>query len=126
HWRMSRDFDATSREDGGDRDRSDSRDKRFNLKLGYTPNSTDEYSVNFVRQEGTKSALLSVHPSNRDNDWEWPKWDVWSLYWLSHTQLTETSYLKTKAYYNQFDNELILTNFDDLSTYDDTSYGLTV
>ncbi|ENO87342.1 putative TonB-dependent receptor [Thauera linaloolentis 47Lol = DSM 12138] len=126
HWRLSRDYDATSREAGGDRDRSDSRDKRLNLKLGYTPNGTDEYSVNFVRQEGTKSAVFSTHPSNRDRDWDWPQWDVWSLYWLSHTQLSDTAYLKTKAFYNQFDNELMMHNFNSLSTYDDTSYGFSL
>ncbi|MCV2217613.1 TonB-dependent receptor plug domain-containing protein [Thauera sp. Sel9] len=126
HWRMSRDYKSTSMENGGDRNRSDSDDKRLNLKLGYTPNGTDEYSINFVKQEGEKSAILSTRPGNRDRDWDWPKWDVWSLYWLSHTQLSDTTYLKTKAYYNQFDNELMMHNFDTLSTYDDTSYGLSL
>lgn len=126
HWRMSRDYTSTSMENGGDRNRSDSDDKRLNLKLGYTPNATDEYSINFVKQEGEKTAILSTRPGNRDRDWDWPKWDVWSLYWLSHTQLSDTAYLKTKAYYNQFDNELMMNNFDTLSTYDDTSYGLSL
>ncbi len=126
HWRMSRDYRATSREHGGDRNRTSSDDRRFNFKLGYTPNAQDEYSLNFVRQEGRKDAVLSTSPTNRDRDWDWPRWDVWSLYWLSHTALSDHAYLKTKAYYNQFDNELMMHNLNTLSTYDDTSYGLSL
>ena len=126
HWRLSENFHSTPYEDGGKRVRSDSDDWRMNLKAGFTPNDTDEYSLNFVKQEGTKTGSFNTIANT--NDWVWPQWDVWNLYWLSHTEFTDDLYLNTKAYYNQFDNKLQMNNFatNNLSTYDDTSYGVSL
>lgn len=60
-------------------------------------------------------------------------WDIENLYFLSTTQLGETTWLKTKAYHNVFDNALCA--YDDASyttqsnngrfrsIYDDKAYG---
>lgn len=132
HWRLSDDFDATIAEDGGNRDRSDKKDWRTNLKAGFTPNSTDEYSLNFVKQAGEKHRLDSITGDVGGRLFDWPKWDVTSVYWLSHTQLNSTTYLDTKLYYNEFINDLLLFTRSDLvrpqstSRYDDNAYGASI
>lgn len=127
HWRLSRDFSPTEAEDGGKRNHSGKKDWRVALKTGFTPNETDEYSINFTKQSGEKSGIHST--SGRGQPWEWPTWDTWSVYWLSHTQLGETGYVKTRLYYNKFDNSLLrYTDFSRnaslaLSRYDDNARG---
>ncbi|MGD9536215.1 MAG: TonB-dependent receptor plug domain-containing protein [Alphaproteobacteria bacterium] len=137
-WVLSDDYEpsAISLEDGGKRISSDSEDWRLNLKAGFTPNDTDEYTVNYIRQEGEKGAPLNVYnnplvPPN--SFWRWPWWNIETLSFLSSTQLGEASYVKTKLYYNTFDNAL--DAFDNItyitqsnngrfrSIYDDHAYG---
>lgn len=138
HWSLSRDFAPIGIEDGGERDRSDNRDWRVNAKIGFTPNETDEYSVSYVSQSGSKGAPLNVNnnpPNPLNSYWDWPWWDIENLYWLSNTQLGASAYLKTRLFYNTFDNALY--SYDDgtyttqslgspnrsRSLYDDTGYG---
>ncbi|MDD2465888.1 MAG: TonB-dependent receptor [Desulfobulbus sp.] len=129
HWRMSDDFNSTVAEDGGNRDHSDKKDWRTNLKAGFTPNSTDEYSLNFMHQAGEKHGIGDVNGTSAISLWDWPKWDVTSIYWLGHTQLNSTTYINTKIYYNEFKNDLVAYTDLDLSTpkwtsyYDDNAYG---
>jgi iron complex outermembrane recepter protein len=136
HWRVSDDFKATSLEDGGNRDHTSKKDWRVNLKAGLTPNATDEYSLNYVQQAGEKHGIGSV-VKTKDNlstisTWDWPNWDTKSLYWLSHTQINDQTYVNTKAYYNEFVNTLVaytntsLTNKAWTSFYDDNAKGASV
>lgn len=99
-------------ETGGDRDRSDFKDWRINVKAGITPNATDEYSVNYTTQSGEKDAPLHVAKEQLQAQryWTWPYWDITSLSWLSKTQLGEASYVKSNVYYNTFENRL--SSFD--------------
>ncbi|MBL8269583.1 TonB-dependent receptor, partial [Steroidobacter sp.] len=135
-YRLSNDFRPTAMENGGKRNGSETNDWRINVKAGYTPNETDEYSLSYTSQQGEKGAPLQVFnsPPNPPNSyWRWPWWDTESIYWLSHTQLGERSYLKTRLFYNTFDNALWA--YDDAtyttqsangrfrSAYDDEGYG---
>jgi iron complex outermembrane receptor protein len=116
HYTLSKGFTQTPSENGGEREFSDTEDWRINLKAGYTPNETDEYSVSYTKQEGDKSAPASTTDSLDDQRyWDWPYWDIESLYWLSNTQLDAGSELtlKTRAYYNGFDNGLY--SYDDFA-----------
>jgi len=129
-WSLSDDFTPTARENGGKRDNTSKKDWRVNLKAALTPNATDEYSLNFVKQAGEKQRASPVIGSDPAS-WNWPQWDSSSVYWLSHTQLGSKSYLKTRAYYNTFDNtlELYSTGFASLDTssyYDDNAKGASV
>lgn len=132
HWRLSDNFKPTVAENGGDRDHTSKKDSRINLKAGITPNATDEYSLNFVKQEGEKHGIGSVTGTSTISTWDWPTWDTTSLYWLSHTQLTDQTYLKTKAYYNTFENTLVAYTNVNLNTqnfvsyYDDNAKGFSV
>lgn len=119
HWNLSDDFDPVflPNEDGGARDHSDARDWRINAKVGFTPNATDEYSINYTTQSGEKSAPLHVEGQAVQGPryWDWPYWDISSVSWLSKTQIGSASYVKTNVYYNTFENLL--------SSFDDATYG---
>ena len=107
HWDLASGFKPTATEDGGERDKSRTADWRLNVKLGLTPNATDEYSISYTRQEGSKLAPLSTtDPLSIQKFWTWPYWNIDSLYFLSSTALNDRLTLKTQLYRNTFDNLL--------------------
>ncbi|MBH1997610.1 MAG: TonB-dependent receptor [Sphingomonadaceae bacterium] len=114
HWDLPNDFTPrnTALEDGGARDFSRTRDWRVNAKIGFTPNATDEYALSYTYQEGAKSAPLHISDTvTTPRFWDWPEWNITSIYFLSTTALGDRATLKTRAYYNQFDS--ILRSFND-------------
>ncbi|WP_449041889.1 TonB-dependent receptor plug domain-containing protein [Paracoccus sp. (in: a-proteobacteria)] len=140
---LSRDFVPRPQQGAGLREYADTEDSRLNLKAGWTPNATDEYVLSYTRQTGAKRAPYNVDlpmrgrpetggPSGAQRDWTWPEWDIDSLAFYSHTELGG-GYLKTRAYYNRFDN--LLSAWDDStqssqtqrrafnSHYNDRSWG---
>jgi iron complex outermembrane receptor protein len=140
-WSLSGNYQptSTSLQPTGTRLSSDTSDSRYNVKAGWTPNDTDEYTFNFVKQLGEKGAPLNVvnnPPVPPNTYWRWPYWDVQNTAFLSKTQLGQTAYLKSKVYYNTFANGL--DAFDDAtyttqsangrfhSPYDDHAYGVSI
>lgn len=116
HIRLSDDFDRTVNENGGNRDHSGTKDWRVNLKAGFTPNDTDEYSISFTKQDGEKETPPHITDAlSSQRYWTWPYWDIMSLYWLSNTKIGDASYVKTKLYYNTFENGLY--------SWDDANYS---
>jgi iron complex outermembrane receptor protein len=116
HWALSDKFTPTPSEDGGVRDHSDARNYDLNLKVGATPNATDEYSLSYSGQWNKKDATLStIDTIASQKDWRWPYWDLQSLYFLSNTSVGRTAYVKTKIYYNSFRNGLY--------SYDNANYN---
>lgn len=114
HWDLAGGYSpvAGSAEDGGERDFSRSRDWRVNAKIGFTPNDSDEYSISYTRQEGSKNAPLHVTDDvTAQRNWSWPYWNIESIYFLSTTALGDRATLKTRVYRNSFDN--LLRAFDD-------------
>ena len=114
HWDLPNDFTAKvpRLEDGGARDFSRTEDWRVNAKVGFTPNATDEYALSYTYQEGSKGAPLHISDTvTTARFWDWPQWNITSLYFLSTTALGDRARLKTRAYYNQFDS--ILRSFND-------------
>ncbi|MBO9519251.1 MAG: TonB-dependent receptor [Porphyrobacter sp.] len=112
HWDLPGSFVPTPSEDGGERDFSQTEDWRFNAKVAFTPNATDEYSISYTRQEGSKNAPLHVSDTvASQRNWSWPYWNIDSIYWLSTTAVTDQLTLKTRAYHNGFDN--LLSAWDD-------------
>lgn len=134
HWDLPNNFTPTAAEDGGERDFSETEDWRVNAKVGFTPNATDEYSISYTRQEGSKNAPLHVTDPQPQN-WNWPHWNLESIYFLSSTAISDAVTLKTRLYRNTFDN--LLRGFDNRnqntqtlaagrvfnSWYDDEAYG---
>ncbi len=156
-WRLSKDYKpelaatAPNYQDSGLRNFSDSSDWRGSLKLGFTPNETDEYSLNYSKQSGEKHRAPPVRGCDDAQGinqttcaqgantrlWDWPEWDTSSLYFLSNTRLDAKTYLKTRLYYNTFDNTLSFytvapgggNRYGTLtsnSIYDDNSKGLSI
>jgi len=114
HWDLPDSFTpiVPALEDGGERDFSRTRDWRANVKLGFTPNESDEYAISYTRQDGSKNAPLHVSDLvNTPRFWTWPKWEIESIYFLSTTALGDRATLKTRAYYNRFDS--MLRSFND-------------
>jgi len=126
-WFLSRHYDPVTIgggvvEDGGRRDFSNVRDWRANVKAGFTPNATDEYVISYTHQEGDKGAPFSVHEPVRgitsqppgttyQRNWNWPYWNIGTLAFNSNTAIGDDSYIKSKIYYNSFDN--LLSAYDD-------------
>lgn len=110
HFTLSKTFKPTALENGGERGNSQSNDWRINLKAGWQPNDTDEYSINYTKSEGEKNAPYSVRDTANTRFWSWPYWDLESVAFLSRTRLTDDLTLKTRLYYNSFDN--LLSAFD--------------
>lgn len=133
HWALPKDYAPTALENGGYRDHSGSEDWRVNLKAGYTPNATDEYSVTYTRQEGGKNAPYHVADTASTRYWSWPYWNIDSLAFLSTTALGDKATFKARLYYNRFEN--LLSSFDNArqnsqtvgrafnSYYDDNAWG---
>ena len=111
HTDLAGGFVPTANEDGGHRDLSRTEDWRVNAKGGFTPHATDEYSLSYTRQEGSKLAPLHITDSIASQRfWTWPYWNIDSIYFLSTTALGDRVTLKTKMFRNTFDN--LLSSFD--------------
>lgn len=118
---LSDDFKPTKYEDGNRRDNSYSRDGKGSIKLGLTPNSTDEYTLSYLYQHGEKG--VPVYAGSDSNSlkkvsfWRWPWWDKQSLYFSSNTAIADKSYVKSRIYYDQFKNSLNQYKNASYSTY---------
>lgn len=123
---------------GNKRANSDKKDMKVNLKVGITPNETDEYSFNYIVQRGQKGQPYYDGDMNAPfvgrgmklRHWYWPDWDKTSYYFLSKTAFAdEFITLKTKFYRDEFYNKLELypnlprSGNPDLSEYDDYTMG---
>ncbi|MCW3480504.1 TonB-dependent receptor [Neisseriaceae bacterium JH1-16] len=116
-FKLSDDFTPNKYEDGGHRNNSAQRDSKVSMKVGLTPNATDEYSLGYVYQWGNKGqpVSISLDPTAKHNYWQWPEIQKQSLYFISNTQLGSDEYLKLRVYRDQYDNEL--------DAYTDGSYS---
>jgi len=104
---MSSNFVPTAREDGDRRDNSDYKDTKISAKIGFTPNTNNEYVISYMLQTGEKGSPIATEgrASQRDH-WRWPQWDKDSIYFLSHTGLGSNSYIKFRAYHDTHKNTL--------------------
>lgn len=134
YFRLPDGFRPTASENGGKRENSGTRDLKLALKAGYTPNATDEYAVSYQRQEGEKNTPPYAGTANVSaRFWRWPQYDKESLYFISRTALGDTEYVRTRVYYDTFEN--LLRSFDNASyttqnrpfafnsVYDDYAWG---
>ena len=83
------------------------------IKAGFTPNSTDEYTINYIYSHGEKGnpVYLGSDPHMRVRFWQWPYWDKQSIYFISSTEPATGMILKTRFYFDRFKNKL--SSFDD-------------
>ncbi|WP_338869962.1 TonB-dependent receptor plug domain-containing protein [Spirosoma sp. SC4-14] len=119
---LSAQFVPQPQEDGGRRENAYRNDRKYSLKLGFTPNATDEYTISYINQQGTKGTppYVGSDPKQTARFWQWPYWNKESWYFISRTALTSTSYLKVRLFYDRFRN--LLSAFDD-NTYSTQKKG---
>ncbi|MDE3010263.1 MAG: TonB-dependent receptor [Pseudomonadota bacterium] len=133
---LSQDFQGVAAQPAGDRLRAASNDKNATLKLGFTPNATDEYALGAYLVNSSKQsppyAGNTARTGQRVAYWDWPQWDKQSVYFIGNTAVGD-GYLKTRLYrdgfinrLNAFDNANYTTTarpYAFLSKYDDYSNG---
>jgi len=141
YFNISDDFKASGMEDGDHRDNADSKDRKVNVKVGFTPNETDEYSFNYIRQRAEKGnpEYASDYVGGdegarwgwRNRTWRWDDWDKTSYYFISKTVFDRLT-VKTRAFYDEFYNKLVAydddtyTVIDWTSEYDDYTVGANI
>ena len=119
YYPLSDDFIPTALENGDKREQSDTEDRKINIKLGYTPNATDEYAINYIKQKADKGVPPTTDPADFPRYWDWNYWDKESIYFLSKTQF-EDFYLKSRFFYDKFKNSLSIYTDNTYSVY---NYG---
>ncbi len=102
----------------GKRVNSASDDAKINLKFAITPNSTDEYAFNYIKQwadKGVPPYSAEKQFNGQARFWGWDYWDKESYYFISKTAFGDGNYIKTRAFYDIFKNSLLI--------YTDKSYS---
>jgi len=109
------DFQPGTFQPAGKRLRSAAEDKVLNLKGAITP-GTDEYALTVQIQEGQKGAppFAGQVPPGSATFFDWPYYDKTSVYMTTLTNFTSGYALKTRLYYDSFENQL--------KRYDNASY----
>ncbi|MDX9715119.1 MAG: TonB-dependent receptor [Dissulfurispiraceae bacterium] len=137
YFKLSKDYHKpipSASDDGGKRDNSYQRDTKANIKVAYTPNKEDEYALSYINQHGVKGVppYTGYDTGTFARYWRWAYWDKESLYFTSRTSLGSKSYVKTRLYYDTFENALNmytdntytqLTGGSSHSWYDDYTLG---
>ena len=130
NYPLSSDFTHTTLQNSDKRAHSDTEDKKINLKVGYTPNDTDEYAINYINQKADKGVPSTIYLTDSPRYWDWGYWDKESIYFISKTDF-KNFYLKSRFFYDKFKNSLsIYTNNTysildgNPSWYDDDTKGM--
>jgi iron complex outermembrane recepter protein len=141
-FRLSDDYSGGTIQGPGERLQSQHKDYKINLKAGIAPDFGGEYAINFIDQVGVKGnppqdGIIPKASLSQARYWTWPSWDKKSVYLLGRIDLDDRgSYIKTRAYYDKFYNQL--DSYDSIaydtqntpksfnSTYDDRAAGAIV
>jgi iron complex outermembrane receptor protein len=121
---LSKDFQATTAEDGGNRNNAYRTDKKVSFKLGLTPNPSDEFAIGYVKQEGEKGnpPYAGTVPGGI-RYWRWPMWNVESVYGVGNVALGKDHVAKLRAYDDTYRNGILAyTNGSYASELNNTSF----
>ncbi|SFN73004.1 iron complex outermembrane recepter protein [Capnocytophaga haemolytica] len=115
---LSKDFDLERTRAKGQktyvRDDSNQTDTKISAKLGYTPNKTDEYSINFMSTMAKKNLPGSVMTTGRSV--AFPIYENGSIYLKTRTLIAPKTFMNFTGYYYR--------HYDIMGWYDDTSRTL--
>ena len=114
NYRLSDDFEPVTLEDGGNLENSWKKTAQLSLKAGFTPAEGHEYAISYVKHDGKKGIPSYLGTNGSARYWQFPIYDKESVYFLSNSKLTSGLSLKTRLYYDKFDNTL--------ESYDDNTY----
>lgn len=114
NYRLSDDFEPVTLEDGGNLENSWKKTAQLSLKAGFTPAEGHEYAISYVKHDGEKGIQPYLGTNGSSRFWQFPIYDKESVYFLSNSKLSTGLSLKTRLYYDKFDNTL--------ESYDDNTY----
>ncbi|UFS62585.1 TonB-dependent receptor [Sulfurimonas sp. HSL-3221] len=133
HSRLPESYDATPVQPEGDRLNSASDDRQVSAKYGYLLDG-GEVALGYMYQHATKQQPTVTDPVyGREKYWDWPKWDMQSLYAVGKHTLFGGLF-KATAYYTEYESKLY--SYDDInlttmnkkfawkSNYKESTYGL--
>ncbi len=119
--------DALGKKVDSDRYLYRTKDRRFGLKLGWTPTDTDEYVLSYSRQTAKKYPGSEGDNGFVPTKWIWPQWDRETISFVSNTWVfDEKLYIKPRIYYDTFKNTLLNFRPNESSKYDDKAFGASV
>lgn len=110
---LSSAYQANEIQPDGSRLNAYSKITNSNLRIGYMPNATDEYTLSFYGTSGDKGSPPYMGDVGSTRYWQWPEWKKNGYYYLGKTAVAGGT-LKTRLYYDTFKNKL--------SSFDDNTY----
>ncbi len=120
-YRLSDDYEATSSvEDGGSYANTYKKTDQLSLKVALTPREGHEYALSYVKHDGEKGIPTYLGNDGSVRYWQFPAYDTQNIYFLSNSQFNRHILLKTRFYYDKFDDHLM--SYDD-STFTTQNYG---
>lgn len=115
NYELSNDYkQIVTIEDGGKLDNSYYKTSQISFKAGYTPSANHEFALSYIKHNGEKGIQPYLGTNGTARYWKFPVYDKESIYLLANNKLTNSVALKTRLYYDKFDNTL--------DSYDDTTY----
>jgi iron complex outermembrane receptor protein len=116
-YSLSRKYDPLPDPDNRILDNSYRRNLKWNFKTGITPNTTDEYSISIMSQNGSRGIPLYAgdDPFQPVRFWQFPKVYNRGINLISRTALGPAGFLKTRFYYDQY--------YSDLRSYDNSNFS---
>jgi iron complex outermembrane receptor protein len=116
-YSLSRKYKSSDPGDNRILDNSWRRNLKWNIKAGVTPNSTDEYVLSIMSQNGSKGipVYTGADPNQPLRYWQFPEVYNRGINLISRTAIGTAGYLKTRFYYDQY--------YSDLRSYDSTDYS---
>jgi iron complex outermembrane recepter protein len=115
-FRLPHNYKSTSSiEDGGNLDNSYKKTQQYSAKIGWTPAEGQKYVFTYVKHKGDKGIPPYLGTNTSARYWQFPVYGKNSYYFLSNSRLSSQFNLKTRLYYDKFDNTL--------NSYDDNTYS---
>ncbi len=115
NYQLSDKYVSTSTlEDGGALENSYKKMSQLSFKVGWTPAAGHEYAISYVKHDGEKGIPPYLGTNGTARFWKFPIYDKQSIYFLSNSKFNSALSLKSRIYYDKFDNTL--------ESYDDNTY----
>lgn len=122
YYPMSNDFKSNSNQDNKKRVNSYKNDQNINLKVGFTPNETDEYAFNYINQKTDKGMPVDVNTNGKKNPYrQWDYSNKESFYFLSNTNF-DLGYIKSRIFYDKYEDSM---NFFKDNSYTELKFDAT-
>ncbi|MCT7446551.1 TonB-dependent receptor plug domain-containing protein [Aliarcobacter skirrowii] len=124
YYPMSSDYKKTDVQDSNKRVNSYKNDQNINLKVGFTPNETDEYAFNYINQKTDKGMPTDINydPATHSGGSPFRQWDYSnkeSFYFLSNTNF-DLGYIKSRVFYDKYEDNMLFFTDNSFSTIDGT------